>query len=156
MVVRRAPSHYYVDIVDGPPVNRHRPSVDVLFRSVAVCAGPAATGIIMTGMGDDGARGMKEMADVGAHDCPGRKELRRLRHAESGDRTRRRQTDPAARPHPRNHRRRRPGIASTGTRRYQPPPAAQTRRICTSPTPSMPASSTSPRTTVDTPWLGCR
>ena len=67
MVVRRAPSHYYVDIVDGPPVNRHRPSVDVLFRSVAVCAGPAATGIIMTGMGDDGARGMKEMADVGAH-----------------------------------------------------------------------------------------
>ncbi|MBK9446043.1 MAG: chemotaxis protein CheB [Betaproteobacteria bacterium] len=67
MVVRRGASHYYVDIVDGPPVNRHRPSVDVLFRSVAVCAGPAATGIIMTGMGDDGARGMKEMEETGAH-----------------------------------------------------------------------------------------
>ncbi len=67
MVVRRAHTHYHVDVVDGPPVNRHRPSVDVLFRSVAQCAGPAATGIIMTGMGDDGARGMKEMYDAGAH-----------------------------------------------------------------------------------------
>ena len=67
MVTRRGPSHYYVDVVDGPPVNRHRPSVDVLFRSVAMCAGPAATGIIMTGMGDDGARGLKEMEEVGAH-----------------------------------------------------------------------------------------
>jgi two-component system chemotaxis response regulator CheB len=67
MVVRRNHSNYFVEIVEGPPVNRHRPSVDVLFRSVAVCAGPAATGIIMTGMGDDGARGMKEMAETGAH-----------------------------------------------------------------------------------------
>lgn len=67
MLVRRGPSHYFVEVVDGPPVNRHRPSVDVLFRSVAVCAGPAATGIIMTGMGDDGARGLKEMRDAGAH-----------------------------------------------------------------------------------------
>jgi two-component system chemotaxis response regulator CheB len=47
-------------------VNRHRPSVDVLFRSVAKCAGRNATGIIMTGMGDDGARGLKEMRDAGA------------------------------------------------------------------------------------------
>jgi two-component system, chemotaxis family, protein-glutamate methylesterase/glutaminase len=67
MVIRRGPSHYYVDVLEGPPVNRHRPSVDVLFRSVAVSAGPSATGIIMTGMGDDGARGMKEMEETGAH-----------------------------------------------------------------------------------------
>jgi two-component system chemotaxis response regulator CheB len=67
MVVRRGSGHYYVNVIDGPPVNRHRPSVDVLFRSVANCAGPAATGIIMTGMGDDGARGMKEMEEAGAY-----------------------------------------------------------------------------------------
>ncbi|HEX5803555.1 MAG TPA: chemotaxis protein CheB [Azospira sp.] len=67
LLVRRAASNYYVNVIDGEPVNRHRPSVDVLFRSVANCAGPAATGIIMTGMGDDGARGLKEMADAGAH-----------------------------------------------------------------------------------------
>lgn len=67
MAVRRVNGRYQVDILDGPPVNRHRPSVDVLFRSVAQCAGPAATGIIMTGMGDDGARGLKEMAEAGAH-----------------------------------------------------------------------------------------
>ncbi len=66
MVVRRAHTHYHVDVVDGPPVNRHRPSVDVLFRSVAQCAGPAATGIIMTGMGDDGAAGLLEMRTAGA------------------------------------------------------------------------------------------
>jgi len=47
-------------------VNRHRPSVDVLFRSVAKFAGKNATGIIMTGMGDDGARGLKEMLEAGA------------------------------------------------------------------------------------------
>jgi len=67
MIVRRGQGHYRVEVVDGPPVNRHRPSVDVLFRSVALCAGPVATGIIMTGMGDDGARGLKEMAAAGAH-----------------------------------------------------------------------------------------
>ncbi|MBW7901555.1 MAG: chemotaxis protein CheB [Rhodocyclaceae bacterium] len=67
MLVRRVGGHYQVGVIDGPPVNRHRPSVDVLFRSVANCAGPMATGIIMTGMGDDGARGMKEMAEAGAH-----------------------------------------------------------------------------------------
>ncbi|MGZ8907436.1 MAG: chemotaxis protein CheB, partial [Methylobacter sp.] len=48
------------------PVSRHRPSVDVLFRSVAKCAGKNALGIIMTGMGDDGAKGLKEMHDMGA------------------------------------------------------------------------------------------
>jgi len=53
-------------VVDGPLVNRHKPSVDVLFRSVAKFAGANALGIIMTGMGDDGARGMKEMHDAGA------------------------------------------------------------------------------------------
>jgi len=67
MLVRRSGGHYTVGVIDGPPVNRHRPSVDVLFRSVANCAGPAATGIIMTGMGDDGARGLREMVDAGAY-----------------------------------------------------------------------------------------
>ena len=51
---------------DGPLVSRHRPSVDVLFRSAARYAGKNAVGIIMTGMGDDGARGMREMRDAGA------------------------------------------------------------------------------------------
>ncbi len=55
-----------VAIKDGPPVSRHRPSVDVLFRSMAKLAGKHALGIIMTGMGDDGANGLKEMFDVGA------------------------------------------------------------------------------------------
>jgi two-component system chemotaxis response regulator CheB len=66
MVLRRSGAYYYTDVIEGPLVNRHRPSVDVLFRSVARCAGPNATGIIMTGMGDDGARGLKEMRDAGA------------------------------------------------------------------------------------------
>ncbi|MCX7273231.1 MAG: chemotaxis response regulator protein-glutamate methylesterase [Burkholderiales bacterium] len=57
---------YQVEIFDGPPVNRHRPSVDVLFRSVAKVAGANALGIIMTGMGDDGARGLLDMHDRGA------------------------------------------------------------------------------------------
>jgi two-component system chemotaxis response regulator CheB len=50
----------------GPPVNRHRPSVDVLFRSAANCAGPNAVGVILTGMGKDGAAGMLEMKNAGA------------------------------------------------------------------------------------------
>jgi two-component system chemotaxis response regulator CheB len=66
MVVKRSGAFYQVQIMEGPHVNRHRPSVDVLFRSVARCAGSNATGIIMTGMGDDGARGLKEMLDAGA------------------------------------------------------------------------------------------
>lgn len=66
MVVKRVGTHYQVDIVDGPLVSRHKPSVDVLFRSVASVAGSNAMGIIMTGMGDDGARGLKEMLLAGA------------------------------------------------------------------------------------------
>jgi len=67
LLLKRSGAQYYVEVVDGPPVSRHRPSVDVLFRSVAKCAGKNALGIIMTGMGDDGAKGLKEMHDMGAH-----------------------------------------------------------------------------------------
>jgi two-component system chemotaxis response regulator CheB len=66
MMVKRSGAQYYVEVKDGPLVNRHKPSVDVLFRSVAQVAGRNALGIIMTGMGDDGARGLKEMRDSGA------------------------------------------------------------------------------------------
>lgn len=66
MQVKRSGAQYHVEVIDAPPVNRHRPSVDVLFRSVAKCAGRNALGIIMTGMGDDGAVGMREMHDAGA------------------------------------------------------------------------------------------
>lgn len=66
MLLKRSGAQYHVDVVDGPLVSRHRPSVDVLFRSVAKCAGKNALGIIMTGMGDDGAHGLKELRDVGA------------------------------------------------------------------------------------------
>ena len=66
MQLARSGAQYVVEVKDGPPVNRHRPSVDVLFRSVAKYAGRNAMGVIMTGMGDDGARGLKEMHDVGA------------------------------------------------------------------------------------------
>lgn len=67
MMLHRSGAQYHVEIKEGPPVNRHCPSVDVLFRSVAKCAGRNALGIIMTGMGDDGARGLREMRDAGAH-----------------------------------------------------------------------------------------
>ncbi|MEQ5835193.1 chemotaxis response regulator protein-glutamate methylesterase [Marinobacter sp. NFXS9] len=67
MQVIRSGAQYRVRIIDGPAVSRHKPSVDVLFRSVAQAAGQNATGIIMTGMGDDGARGLKTMRDSGAH-----------------------------------------------------------------------------------------
>lgn len=66
MLLKRSGAQYYVEVTEGPLVNRHRPSVDVLFRSAANAAGANALGIIMTGMGDDGARGMKEMFDAGA------------------------------------------------------------------------------------------
>jgi two-component system chemotaxis response regulator CheB len=66
MLLKRNGAQYHVDVIDGPLVSRHRPSVDVLFRSVAKDAGRNAVGIIMTGMGDDGARGLKEMRDAGA------------------------------------------------------------------------------------------
>lgn len=67
MLLRRTGAQYYVEVMDGPLVNRHRPSVDVLFRSVARCAGANALGVIMTGMGDDGAAGLMEMRTAGAH-----------------------------------------------------------------------------------------
>lgn len=66
MMIKRSGAYYHVDVVDGPPVNRHRPSVDVLFRSVAKYAGANAVGVIMTGMGDDGAAGLLEMKRAGA------------------------------------------------------------------------------------------
>lgn len=66
MILKRSGAQYHVEVADGPLVNRHKPSVDVLFRSAAKYAGKNALGIIMTGMGDDGARGMKEMHDMGA------------------------------------------------------------------------------------------
>ncbi len=62
----RSGAQFTVEVFDGPVVNHHRPSVDVLFRSAAQCAGKNAVGIIMTGMGDDGARGMRDMHDAGA------------------------------------------------------------------------------------------
>ena len=67
MQLARSGAQYIVEIKDGPPVNRHRPSVDVLFRSVAKYAGRNAMGVIMTGMGDDGARGLREMHDAGSY-----------------------------------------------------------------------------------------
>ena len=66
MMLKRSGAQYVVEVADGPLVNRHKPSVDVLFRSVAQTAGANALGVIMTGMGDDGARGLKEMHDAGA------------------------------------------------------------------------------------------
>jgi len=65
-LLKRSGAQYYVEVKDGPLVTRHRPSVDVLFRSTAYYAGKNAVGVIMTGMGDDGAKGMKEMKDAGA------------------------------------------------------------------------------------------
>jgi two-component system, chemotaxis family, protein-glutamate methylesterase/glutaminase len=67
MVVKRSGARYYVELHDEPPVNRHRPSVDVLFRSVAKYAGKNTIGVILTGMGMDGAAGMLEMHRAGAY-----------------------------------------------------------------------------------------
>jgi two-component system chemotaxis response regulator CheB len=66
LLLQRSGARYYVEVKDGPLVCRHRPSVDVLFRSAARYAGPNAVGVILTGMGDDGARGMLEMKQAGA------------------------------------------------------------------------------------------
>jgi len=65
-LLTRSGANYRVEVREGPLVNRHRPSVDVLFRSTARVAGANALGIIMTGMGGDGAQGLKEMLDAGA------------------------------------------------------------------------------------------
>lgn len=67
MLLKRSGARYYVEIKDGPLVSRHRPSVDVLFRSTSQYAGKNAVGIIMTGMGDDGAKGLLEMKQAGAY-----------------------------------------------------------------------------------------
>jgi len=66
MLLQHNGKEFFIQLVDGPLVSRHRPSVDVLFRSVARAAGRRAVGCIMTGMGDDGATGLKEMLDAGA------------------------------------------------------------------------------------------
>ncbi len=66
LLLKRSGARYFVEVKDGPLVCRHRPSVDVLFRSAARYAGQNAVGIIMTGMGDDGARGLLEMKQAGA------------------------------------------------------------------------------------------
>ncbi len=66
LLLKRSGARYYVEVRNGPLVSRHRPSVDVLFRSAARYAGRNAVGVIMTGMGDDGARGMLEMHEAGS------------------------------------------------------------------------------------------
>jgi two-component system chemotaxis response regulator CheB len=66
LLVERSGARYYCRLNDGPAVSRHKPSVDVLLRSVAQCVGPNAIGVMLTGMGDDGARGMLEMKEAGA------------------------------------------------------------------------------------------
>lgn len=66
LLLKRSGARYYVDVKDGPLVSRHRPSVDVLFRSAARYGGRNVVGVIMTGMGDDGAKGMLEMKEAGA------------------------------------------------------------------------------------------
>ncbi|HLP14639.1 MAG TPA: chemotaxis response regulator protein-glutamate methylesterase [Bacteroidota bacterium] len=67
LLLKRSGARYFVEVKEGPLVSRHRPSVDVLFRSTARYAGKNAIGVIMTGMGDDGAKGMKEMKEAGAY-----------------------------------------------------------------------------------------
>jgi two-component system chemotaxis response regulator CheB len=67
MLVQKRGAKYYAQIKQGPPVHHHRPSVDVLFNSVAEAAGVNATGVILTGMGSDGAKGLLAMKEEGAH-----------------------------------------------------------------------------------------
>jgi two-component system chemotaxis response regulator CheB len=67
MVLKRRARGYLVNVIEGPLVNRHRPSVDVLFRSAVTTAGGSSIGVLLTGMGDDGASGLKELKDAGAY-----------------------------------------------------------------------------------------
>lgn len=67
LIIKRSGAKYHCSLNDGPEVNRHKPSVDVMFRSIAECAGPNAMGIMLTGMGADGAQGMQEMHSHGAY-----------------------------------------------------------------------------------------
>jgi len=67
LLVQRSGANYMTALSDAPPVNRHKPSVEVLFRSAAQAAGPNAVGIMMTGMGRDGAKAMLEMREAGAY-----------------------------------------------------------------------------------------
>ena len=104
LLVERDGARYRCRLNDGPPVNRHCPSVDVLFRSVAQKVGPNAVGVILTGMGDDGARGLKEMRDAGApHHRAGRGDQRGLgnarRRGEAGGSGRNRAARPGGRDH---------------------------------------------------------
>lgn len=66
LLLKKKGAQYYVEVKDGPLVNRHRPSVDVLFHSAAICAGKNSFGILLTGMGNDGAKGLLEMKKAGA------------------------------------------------------------------------------------------
>ena len=65
--INRSGANYVAVVDDAPPVNRHKPSVEVLFRSVAACAGRNAVGVMLTGMGADGAQAMREMKDAGSY-----------------------------------------------------------------------------------------
>ncbi len=67
LLVKRSGARYHAAVRSGPPVNRHKPSVDVLFQSLAGSAGPNAVGVILTGMGADGAKGLRELREAGAH-----------------------------------------------------------------------------------------
>ena len=86
IVVHRRSAELVVELIDGDLVSRHRPSVDVLFRSVAQAAGPTAIGVILTGMGADGAAGLLEMKRAGAITLAQRSHVRRLWNAESSHR----------------------------------------------------------------------
>lgn len=66
-MITRSGARYYCKLSDAAPVNRHKPSVDVMFRSVLQSVGPNAIAAILTGMGDDGAKSMKELRDLGVH-----------------------------------------------------------------------------------------